>query len=50
MTYSETFFVILVIGSLIALVGVYAFQLAVFIIDHRAGRLQSKPEDGGESA
>lgn len=39
MSYPEWFFAILVVGSLIALIGVFAFQVGVFIADHRAGTL-----------
>lgn len=48
MTYPEWFFNILVLGSLIALVGVYAFQVGVFIADHRAGTLGTSHADEGE--
>ena len=39
MTYPEWFFAVLGVGSLIALIGVYAFQVGVFVSDHRAGTL-----------
>ena len=37
-----------VLGSLIGLIGVYAFQVGVFIADHRAGTLGTSHADEGD--
>lgn len=39
--YSSTFFSILIIASAVSLIFVYAFQMGVFIQDHRAGKSNS---------
>ncbi|MDP9807049.1 hypothetical protein J2S70_001631 [Trueperella bonasi] len=43
--YSQTFFTVLIIGSLISLFFVYGFQVGVFVKDHR-----DRHDDADQSA
>ena len=46
MTYPEWFFNVLILASMIALVGVYAFQVWVFASDAREARAERQAQGG----